>query len=482
MIPIHCYVGRVRSDLETPDAPYVLGGKSISDHLQEGSLGDIQLIIDATRLDQVRIPERITSNEISLNWALGKLLPSIGENEIGLLFADTYSLRQDVFGLMFDLGFNPADGTTVPSDYTREPREGCAVFCDAIASHRPQDERTAEMVFTAIHELGHVFNLWHLDGSDDPRTFMYSSANSNRLLAPPYGFASGEGRLGHQEFLSKCSTWPCVRPRGSRYGDRRMGSVEASHDPAANQIRLRLELELGQEEMWWFEPLELDVKVSVPPGIKKSYKIPDRVDCAYNEFQIWIDSPSGERFRYRSPRRYCGRLSNLEIDVNRPFERDISIFGQAGGYTFSSPGIYKIQALFRIDGRHTLRSNPVEIEVRQPSPRNSDFRRLMETLTDPPQALLLYHRDSLRIGSQVRRLEDFCRAEKASDCAANAAYAVGRVLQNAAQRTSDRSRRRDYQSRSLEHLRSAQEFPRLSSNRRRRAESLTDRLEEDLQE
>lgn len=77
--------------------------------------------------------------------------------DIALLFCRRWSSSPSLrlYGLMFDYnGQDPDLGSLSSSNGIA--REGCSVFLDAFDS-----SAFREMMFTAIHELGHVFNLFH---------------------------------------------------------------------------------------------------------------------------------------------------------------------------------------------------------------------------------------------------------------------------------------------------------------------------------
>ena len=83
---------------------------------------------------------------------------------IAVLYGSTYGVPWDAaaraaFGVMFDCGFKTYDD---PNDVMQLPRIGCAVFLDTIAAQRQPAQFADEVVFTTLHELGHLFNLGHI--------------------------------------------------------------------------------------------------------------------------------------------------------------------------------------------------------------------------------------------------------------------------------------------------------------------------------
>ena len=63
---------------------------------------------------------------------------------------------------------------------------------------------------------------------------------------------------------------------------------------------------------------------------------------------------------YRSPVRFCSQESSLEISTDRPFVRDLPLFGQAGGYTFKTAGIHRVWADHDVELLAGLPEGPFE--------------------------------------------------------------------------------------------------------------------------
>lgn len=399
MKTINCFVGVLKAGLNLPPNTFVRGGKTIADCFREGSitasgLPDIDLVVDDSRKDKCRISSQIATDTFQLQKALSKLtgnLPITGEgvDNIGLIFADRFSAHDTVWGLMFDYGFNPQGQEAVGGNFIAVPREGCAVFLDPIRAARISDaDFHDEVFFTAVHELGHVFNLWHIE---DPKCFL-STSNPAKVFTDAdkaYQF-----HPDHIKFLAQCSSSKFVRPGGSPWEVRGMVSPQGQLPAQAPRPYFGLDLiiDMAQREFWNFEPVELEIRLCVAAGVEKTFTVPDSIDPGYPEFRIMIENPLGERYLYRSPRHYCLNPAVITVAPDQGFERDISIFGQAGGYTFQSPGVHRIWALFSLPGGELLKSNELDVNVLPASPDSEEFCMLRSVLTQPRHAKLLYHR------------------------------------------------------------------------------------------
>jgi len=425
---IRCYLGTYNLTTALP-ATISLNGRPPSAYFAEASsranrTPDINLILDSSR--QTRILNADSPGQpTELFWLNRALRGLIGDadgkvpgNTIGLLFADHYAPDPDMFGLMFTRGFS--DGGDI---FAKPPRVGAVVFAGAIREKRKQDTDYADQVgFDSIHELGHIFNLWHVS---DPVNLMKVS-DPDQVYGPPFSFVKAEA-----DFLSQCSTSPFVLPGGSDFedrGDLHVGDDGSASDLPVGKAVLQLSIGINQRECFFFEPIELDIRLSVRQGTRKSYRIPDQIDPGYESFVIWITDPTGERRRYRPTQYYCRSTKFRNIGPKSPFERDITIFGGAGGYTFRKAGLHRVQAVLRLPQGKPLASNKLEFMLLPSQPRSAHYRSLRTHLTHQDAASLLYYRAAPANGRGIKKLEDFCRELPKARASAACHYALGRVF------------------------------------------------------
>ncbi|MEO0855201.1 MAG: hypothetical protein AAFY15_17095, partial [Cyanobacteria bacterium J06648_11] len=145
-----------------------------------------------------------------------------------------------------------------------------------------------------------------------------------------------------------------------------------------------------------------------------------------DNFRIWIEEPDSSRRLYQSPRRYCHNGRRLTITPRKPFRRDISIFGEAGGYTFRVPGIHRLWCEFDVGRRGVIRSNSLELNILPSSVARDD--PVEAILTDRLAPQVLYHRVDPSRGRALHRLRRACALlPKNSDALAALRYAMGRA-------------------------------------------------------
>jgi hypothetical protein len=392
--------------------------------------------------------ERMTGNQTDVSRI----------TEIGLLVADRYEPSKGSFGMMFDKAFNPASSNRSQ----RKAREGCAVFLGGIEAARAPADVLDEVVFTAVHELAHVFNIQH--GARP--SYMFQSAAFGQVALADAAFSGTESWL-----LSKCSSNDHIFPGRSAFAD--LGDLVSLVRPGtpANAPPFDLRIGLQYSRFWNFEPVELDVELST--ASVQPLSVPDGLDCGYGAFRIWIEEPDGEKRFLRSPRHYCSPRGTLAISADQPFRRDISIFGESGGYTFRKAGVHRVHATFEFDGRSTISSNVIELEILPQAPDDPFYVDAQATLAQSQVARLLYYRRLTppRL-AQMRKVAAFCEKYGRHPASAFAHYGAGRALARAAVERAGRGGNdiAALVSAAMHHLTSAARRKQLGDHRRRHVE------------
>ena len=460
-------------------SPQQLGQLPIVDYFNNaaGTVGGqprLSMTLDDSNATVARLPSSDLTSAFFLQVALGRLTqnPASGVRKLGLIYGDSWPGHPKVLGMMFDLGFNPIDLDAVQDSHLALPREGCVVFTSAIAQLRAAADIHTETMFTSVHELGHVFNLWHIEF---PFRIL-STSLEDRVATSPFLFDPI-----HSSFLKHIED-PHVFPGGSKFDDRgdlvQQAAAGGTQNSPWSRKALELRLSMEQAEFWRFEPVELDIEVRVRDGVDKTFHLPDTVDPGYDDFNIWIEEPSGERRRYRSPRYYCRNSGRLVVSKGQPFVRDVSIFGQAGSYTFDQAGSYRVQATWQLPDGRMLKSNRLELFVRPRLLKSSQYQNLAATLTRRDVALLLYHRSGSFKKQVLERVDALAAKTKDSKLKANLRYAISRHLAAKAM-GAVASGRKNWQRQALTQIKRSLDLgERLSPRRRHHCQRLEEELEQ----
>lgn len=468
MPPFTAHVGLLDKKYAALKPTFRLGKESLRDYFQAFSSANghpdiiLSLALDSTIVFG-KAPGPVISTQ--LHQALRALTrnpdPPRPVRNLGILLADTYAPFPSAFGIMFDRGFRTDDDKQAPEPAYLVPREGCAVFLGAISKLRPTVEATdAELTYTAIHELGHVFNLGHANGD---RTFMARSLEKSARPSAFWNFSED-----HARSLSTCSTSSFVHPGGDAYWDD--DAQNRAGESSEAQAGLRLAVRTVSRPVWNFEPFELDIKLSLARDASSQRQVPHEVDPGYSRFKIWIESSDGLR-AYRSPRLYCGPQKRVTITRGRPFLRDVSVFAQSGGYTFRRPGMYRLWAEFEVD-RSILRSKVRQIEIK---PFDRDATKFAQ-MRQPKHARILYHRSASPRSHALKDLRELVLRAPRSVVTGNVAYAVGRTYEQLTRKARSSEYRATLKRAAEAYLARAHDHDNLGDHARRKAASLLDEL------
>jgi len=468
MISVDCFVGRLRETLRDPGTTMDELGAEIERGFAVGSAGNLEVRFTDSRLNVLNLdPSRLTDT-LSLQESLRLLIsdqPTGPSRRVGLILADRWDPKNTVFGIMFDESFMGAD----------DPREGCAVFLDGIHADRTgpnhdDDAYAREVRFTAMHELGHVFNLYH---QDDP--ISYLTRSGARAYPDELHFFNED----HEKYLRLDSpeSRKYLEPTGSAFGDRAHGfpqgkdPLHGANDPARGS-GAELRISGPSRPFWYFEPIELEVTLRATGGRSSTW--PDELDPGYGSFTIWIEDPSGERRRYRPVKHFTNNSARLRIQPRKPFTRDISVFAQSGGYTFRDVGVHRMWVTFEASRRRRLRSNTIEVELRPQAPEDERFRELQAVLTRPRVAALLYYRSGVLTAADERGIEHVLSSFPNTVARAGLRYAVGRHFGSRILRKPRSGQRR--RAIAIDYLSRSAESAALNTHRRAKATELVEQL------
>jgi hypothetical protein len=303
--------------------------------------------------------------------------------DIALIFCGWWARSTGLLGVMFDydgtderLGSFASDGGI--------PREGCAVFVNAVGQ-----ANLKKQIFTAIHELGHVFNLQHDDtensfmATNRDDIFQFNDQDCEHLVAAARG-----------NFF--------YAPGGANFGDSASPALFSSGKTQKTK-RCTLEVRLGKLAYLMGEPVVLDLELK--PKSDVPVFVPNTLDPGYRDFNIWIQNELGERYLHRPPHVFCLTVKDtIEVSSKRPLKNNPRIFIKSPGPNFDKPGIYQLWAEFQWRRNKTtslIRSNTVGLEVLAPSSLIEE--KISAAFRQPQIALFLSNKGgTLRL--QLRRL------------------------------------------------------------------------------
>ena len=360
--------------------------------MMAGSLNEIQLSPQISGIQPV-LGQGQASDALLLHQILTNAIAPITNPlmRIAVLYASTYNPAPGVLGLMFDRGFVTTDDPN--PNYTFTPRKGCAVFVDAIAQLRGQGTPgfESELLFTTIHEVGHIFNLDHVMNV----SFMRPSQTDAAYGPNAYFFVPEQ-----QSWLSECQINPNVMPGASIF--EASSSANLAGELKKARPSLEFQIDVYPKEAWRFEPIQLDISLSTKR--KGITQIPEIIDPSHRSFRVIIEWPNGERRLYRPTLRACSTSGVVEIGKDHPYLRDIPIFGQSGGFTFERSGINRVWAEIELNG-HLIKSNMVELNIKEDRRTDPKWRQLNSVLQHPLTAAMMFDKKDNQWGGGLALLD-----------------------------------------------------------------------------
>jgi hypothetical protein len=172
------------------------------------------------------------------------------------------------------------------------------------------------------------------------------------------------------------------------------------------------------------DPIELDVRLTLPRGLHRRAVIPDFVDPGCPGFKIWITTPSGERRRFRPRRVYHSSPKSIAIGATKPFARDISLWRSGGGLTFYEQGVHELSVEFDTPSG-LLKSNPLVIEI-LPDRAAGALKERQRLLSRDVQDVL-YYRDGSAPEQALRDIEKDLKDRPKQRQHAPLRYALARI-------------------------------------------------------
>jgi hypothetical protein len=476
MVTLTCFVADCNlSDAGTPPptvTQLTLGGKPIGEYFRLAS-GSAQLDIafNWSRRDALRPFQR--TDGVSDDELLHLLPQVLGADEdsnppsIGLLLASRYDAAPGQYGLMFDI--DRQDGSS-------GQRQGCALFLGPIWDKfftEPAEQAAPgfqeAVAYIAVHEIGHAFNLWH----EGDNSFMEAHPAPDQLGQSDFN----SQQQGYLALAAESGTADYVLPGPGRepFGTLAPGFSGSDDSPFASPADstsgLSLRIGLSHEAFWTFEPIELDVELSLSKSSGPA-TIADEIDPGYASFQIWITRPDGQRFRYRGQTRFCCLNGDRRVVPGQSIRRDIAIGRQSGGSTFSIPGRYEVQVAFRLPTGSVLLSNVATCAVRSADPSSLAWAQTKSMMQHPTTQRMLRYKRWAPSYRESARLAQFADEEASPPTSDAINYALGKSLLVMSRTVLHEAYAEDMRRRAANHLRNALDGGRLSPHRAQAVASL----------
>ncbi|MFQ5347847.1 MAG: hypothetical protein ACE5ED_08385, partial [Rhodothalassiaceae bacterium] len=290
-----------------------------------------------------------------------------------VLFAREHVWGHGLGGIMFD-------------DIGPNERQGTAIFSHSfIADPPPGDPAPDAWVkrmrfWTAVHEMGHGFNLAHSwqKHLGTPWIPLVSDAEARSFMNYPYRVNGGEHaffadfayRFSDPELLFMRHAPRRFVEMGNadwfdHHGFENVGEAERQHDFA-----LALVTDKAEPVFEFLEPVTLTLRLTNVSGETKL--VPRGILAEQSEMAVIIKKEGKAARQWVPYARYFMTPQALALAPGESIEE--SLFAAAGrnGWDLAEPGRYRLQVAIDIDGR-TVLSNPLLLRIARPESHDAEI-------------------------------------------------------------------------------------------------------------
>ncbi|QRM56678.1 hypothetical protein [Sinorhizobium sp. BG8] len=289
-----------------------------------------------------------------------------------VLFAKQHDIGPNLGGIMFD-------------DIGPNHRQGTAIFYDSFISNAPAgDPAPAAAVkrlhfWTAIHEMGHAFNLAHSWQKDlgTPWIPLAAEPEARSFMNYPYFVAGGETAFfSNFEYRFTDSELLFLRHAPERFVQ--MGNAdwfdhhgfEGASTLGANGFDLEIGVDRAKPIYDFLEPVVLEIKltnISAEPKIVPSDILLDTGGM------VVILKKAGKPARQWLPYAHqCRRAAAMVLQPGQEITESLFVSAGVNGWDLAEPGHYTVQMSMQINGADLL-SNELQLRVAPPKSYEEEY-------------------------------------------------------------------------------------------------------------
>jgi hypothetical protein len=308
------------------------------------------------------------------------------------LFASLHEWGTSLGGIMFD-------------DIGPNHRQGCATFVDSFIKDAPANDPAPaawvrRMIFwTAVHEMGHCFNLAHSwqkslgEPWGKPWIPLADEPEARSFMNYPFRVTGGQAAF-FADFHYRFSDAELLFMRHAPARFVRMGDADwfdhhgfeqaaVSAEPA---VALDLRVNRPTPVFDFLEPVMVELKlknISTEPQL-----VDEQVLAAADHFTIVVKK-RGRPARTFSPfAHYCFKSKPRVLEPGQALYDSLFVAAGTGGWLIDEPGDYLVQAALHRDGEDVV-SRPLKLRVRPPR-EYLEEQLAQDVLTEDPARVLAF--------------------------------------------------------------------------------------------
>ncbi|MDX1620359.1 MAG: hypothetical protein R3320_05175 [Nitriliruptorales bacterium] len=361
---------------------------------------------------------------MQVHWSRFKDAP---QWSLWTLFANQHIRGHGLGGIMFD-------------DIGPNHRQGTALFIDSFISDVPTGESTPDAYkrrmrfWTAVHEMGHAFNLAHswqkhlgnpwrpLSSEPEARSFMNYPFNVSGGQAA--FFADFEYRFSDAEllFLRHAPERFVQQGNADWFDDH---GFEQARQTVASDLTLIVRANRARDEYEFLEPVTVELKLK---NTSDRPVIFDASRLATTDEMTIITKRSGQAARaFRPFARYCLEPRLVVLQPGESLYESLFVSAGLAGWGISEPGSYLVQIALHLDDGDVI-SGPMRLRVAPP--RGYDEEYLAQDLFTEDVGRVLAFEGSRELTTATDTLHDAAERLAERRVARHARYALGAPLAN----------------------------------------------------
>lgn len=381
-------------------------------------------------------------------WKPGPSGQGVAQWQVWTLFAGRHNRGPGLGGIMFD-------------SIGGAQRQGCAVFSKSFISERPTNDPDPDAFvrrmrfWTAVHEIGHCFNLAHswekslgtawIPLRDEPEVFSFMNY-PHEFNGGPRAFFEGFRYFFSEEELRFLRHAPerFVQQGNVPWFDHH-GFEQARHaaDSGPLRLTLRFNRDTDREGAYRFamlEPVIGELKLTNTSDVPAMV---DRSTLCSDNLGILVQREGMAEARVVQPYlRYCLRPTPVLLQPNESLYEQVVLSSGLGGWQISEPGTYRVYAALRAahdgaptsaDGAGQTLAAPITVRVNRPASREQE-RLGDDVFTDSVGRVLALGGSRVMDGANdvlrevTERIPDSAVAKHTAACLTTATAVPGKVL------------------------------------------------------
>jgi len=292
------------------------------------------------------------------------------------LFAKQHDMGFGLGGIMFD-------------DIGPNHRQGTAIFYDSFISDAPAgDPAPAAAVtrlhfWTAVHEMGHAFNLAHSWQKDlgapwgTPWIPLAAEPEARSFMNYPYGVSGGESAF-FSDFEYRFSNGELLFMRHAPERFAQMGNAdwfdhhgfEGAIAPGQPSFALEIGVDRTRPIFDFLEPVVVEVRLTNVSGQPKIVPSDTLLDTGRMVVVLKKDGKPARRWAPYAT--YCQKPTAKVLESGQEISESLFVSAGLNGWDLAEPGHYTVQMAMEIEGVEVL-SNELRLRVAPPKSYDEEY-------------------------------------------------------------------------------------------------------------